>query len=119
VIRNELAFALRDTTPTSDLHTLVLPFRHAPTYFDLSPDELVAVNHLLWRLRDQILAADPSVAGFNNGANIGVVSGQTIFHCHIHLIPRRAGDVDNPLAECGELSRLARVIKIRARGSSS
>jgi ATP adenylyltransferase len=97
VIRNELAFALRDTTPVTDLHTLVLPIRHAPTYFDLRPDELVAVNDLLWRLRDQILAADPSVEGFNIGANIGLVSGQTIFHCHVHLIPRRAGDVDNPL----------------------
>ena len=97
VTRNELAFALRDKTPVTDLHTLVLPFRHAPTYFDLRPDELVAVNDLMWRLRDQILAADPSVAGFNVGANIGLASGQTIFHCHIHLIPRRAGDVDNPL----------------------
>ncbi len=97
MLHNELAFALRDTTPVSDLHMLVLPFRHAPTYFDLTPEELMAANDLLWRLRAQICQADPSVEGFNIGANVGFVSGQTIFHCHIHLIPRRRGDVDNPL----------------------
>jgi ATP adenylyltransferase len=97
VLRNELAFALRDTTPVSDLHTLVLPFRHAPTYFDLTPEELAAANDLLRRLGAQISQADPSVEGFNIGANVGLVSGQTIFHCHIHLIPRRRGDVENPL----------------------
>ena len=97
VLRNELAFALRDTTPVTDLHTLVLPFRHAPTYFDLTPEELAATNDPLWRLRAQMCQTDPSVEGFNIGANVGLVSGQTIFHCHIHLIPRRRGDVENPL----------------------
>ena len=97
VVRNELAFALRDTTPVSDLHTLVLPFRHAPTYFDLTPEELAAANDLLQRLRAQISKTDPTVEGFNISANVGLVSGQTIFRCHIHLIPRRKGDVENPL----------------------
>lgn len=97
VLRNELAFALWDTTPVTDFHTLVLPFRHAPTYFDLTPEELAAANDLLWRLRGQICQTDPSVQGFNIGANVGLVSGQMIFHCHIHLIPRRRGDVENPL----------------------
>ena len=40
--------------------------------------------------------SDESVKGFNIGANAGEVAGQTIFHCHIHLIPRRNGDVENP-----------------------
>lgn len=53
-------------------------------------------NDLLRRLRDDITKADASVEGFNIGANVGVVSGQNIFHCHIHLIPRRKGDIDNP-----------------------
>ena len=98
MVRNELAFALRDTTPVSDLHTPVLAFRHAPTYFDLTPEELAAANDLLQqRLRAQISQTDPTVEGSNIGANVGLVSGQTIFHCHIHLIPRRKGIVENPL----------------------
>ena len=51
VLHNELVFALRDATPVSDHHMLVAPFRHAPTYFDLTPEELMAANDLLWRLR--------------------------------------------------------------------
>lgn len=97
VLRNELAFAVRDTTPVTALHTLVLPYRHAPTYFDLTQSELAAANDLLRRLRSEIAKEDPSVEGFNVGANVGTVSGQTIFHCHIHLIPRRRGDVQDPL----------------------
>lgn len=97
VMRNNLAFAVRDTTPVTALHTLVLPYRHAPTYFDLTDDELTAANKLLKHLRLDIMNADPSVEGFNVGANIGAVSGQSLFHCHIHLIPRRKGDIDNPL----------------------
>jgi ATP adenylyltransferase len=97
VLRNELAFAIRDTTPVTVLHTLVLPYRHAPTYFDLTEMELAAVNDLLRRLRSEIMKTDPSVEGFNVGANVGTVSGQTIFHCHMHLIPRRRGDVQDPL----------------------
>jgi len=96
VMRNELAFAVRDTTPVTPMHTLVLPFRHAATYFDLTDDELAAANALLRRLRSDLMEVDASVEGFNIGANVGVVSGQSIFHCHIHLIPRRKGDIDNP-----------------------
>lgn len=97
VLRNRLSFAVLDTTPVTPLHTLVLPYRHAATYFDLTDGELAAANDLLRRLRQDILSADPSVEGFNVGANAGLVAGQTIFHCHIHLIPRRKGDVKDPL----------------------
>jgi ATP adenylyltransferase len=47
-------------------------------------------------MRLDILAHDPAVAGFNIGVNVGAVAGQTILHCHVHLIPRRRGDVANP-----------------------
>lgn len=97
VRRNRLSFAVRDTTPVTPFHTLVLSYRHAPTYFDLTDDELAAANDLLRRLRRDILSADPSVEGFSVGANVGTASGQMIFHCHIHLIPRRNGDVADPL----------------------
>ena len=42
------------------------------------------------------LQTDPSIAGFNIGINAGEAAGQTVFHCHVHLIPRRPGDVENP-----------------------
>ncbi len=96
VAANDLAFAIRDRTPVTPLHTLVLPRRHAATYFDLSEDERRAIDQLLMLLRDEILAADDTVEGFNIGINAGEVAGQTVFHCHCHLIPRRRGDVPNP-----------------------
>lgn len=80
----------------TQLHTLVLPRRHAATYFDLNYQEVVAIDELLRRLRDDIRAEDGSVDGFNIGVNVGTTAGQTIPHCHIHLIPRRRGDVPDP-----------------------
>jgi ATP adenylyltransferase len=93
---NALAIALRDRFPVTPLHTLILPRRHVVDYFSLSAEEREACAELLHQLRTEILAADPSVAGFNVGMNVGAVAGQTVFHSHIHLIPRRAGDVENP-----------------------
>lgn len=96
VAQNELAFALRDTFPVSHLHSLVLPKRHVADYFDLTSDEVTACHELLSRVREDVCAQDRSVAGFNVGVNSGQAAGQTIFHCHFHLIPRRVGDVANP-----------------------
>jgi ATP adenylyltransferase len=96
IARNELAFAIRDSYPVTPMHALVLPRRHAPTYFDLTAEEILAIDALLRGLRADIVAADASVEGFNIGVNVGTVAGQTIFHCHVHLIPRRQGDVPDP-----------------------
>jgi diadenosine tetraphosphate (Ap4A) HIT family hydrolase len=96
VARNPLAYAVRDTSPVTRLHTLILPDRHVASYFDLDADEKRAIDQLLEEIRIGILARDPMVGGFNIGINIGEVAGQTIFHCHVHLIPRRPGDVANP-----------------------
>ena len=93
---NGLAFAVRDTSPVTALHALILPRRHVASYFDLDASERRALHELLDQLRRDILARDPSVGGFNIGVNVGEVAGQTVFHCHIHLIPRRPGDVANP-----------------------
>ncbi len=96
VVSNRLAFAIRDTSPVTPLHTLVLPRRHVADYFELEPAEIGALDDLLRETRRDIRARDPAVAGFNIGVNIGAVAGQTVFHCHVHLIPRRSGDVANP-----------------------
>ena len=95
-VENELAYASYDTYPVSEFHCLIIPKRHVKDYFDLSDDEVIACNNLLKQIKDEILSKDLSVKGFNIGTNSGVIAGQSIMHCHIHLIPRRKGDVDNP-----------------------
>ena len=93
---NNLAYASYDSYPVSEGHCLIIPKRHVKDYFDLSNDELVACNDLLKIVKKEIIDKDPLVKGFNLGTNIGIVSGQSILHCHFHLIPRRLGDVENP-----------------------
>ena len=93
---NQLAYASYDTYPVSKLHCLIIPKRHIRDYFDLTEEELLACNNLIKNMKDEILKKDPTVEGFNIGTNAGKVSGQSIFHCHFHLIPRRKNDVKNP-----------------------
>ena len=93
---NDLAYASYDSYPVSEHHCLIIPKRHIKDYFDLSNDELIACNDLIKVVKKEITNKDPLVKGFNLGTNIGIVSGQSILHCHFHLIPRREGDVDNP-----------------------
>ena len=94
--QNELAYASYDSYPVSDLHCLIIPKRHIKDYFELNNEELVACNELIKIVKDEIYAKDKSVKAFIIGSNIGKISGQSIMHCHIHLIPRREGDVENP-----------------------
>lgn len=96
IAENTLAYAIRDGFPVTPLHTLIIPKRHATTYFDLLEEEILACNELTKELRASILSEDQTVDGFNIGMNAGESAGQTVFHCHIHLIPRRLGDVENP-----------------------
>ena len=92
---NALAYASYDTYPVSDLHCLIIPKRHVKDYFELSNDEVIACNELIKKIKEEILLKDPLVKGFNIGTNIGKAAGQSVLHCHIHLIPRREGDVEN------------------------
>lgn len=96
VEENELAVAFRDGFPVTGLHTLVIPKRHVADHFDLFQPEKNAVQALLESQRAVILELDQKVTGFNIGINSGEDAGQTIFHCHTHLIPRREGDVAEP-----------------------
>ena len=93
---NELAYASYDSYPVSEHHCLVIPKRHIKDYFDLTNEELLACNNLIKIIKDEIMQKDKTVSGFNLGTNIGKVSGQSINHCHFHLIPRRDRDVENP-----------------------
>jgi diadenosine tetraphosphate (Ap4A) HIT family hydrolase len=96
IARKGTVIAIRDKFPVTDLHTLILPLRHVSDFFDLTPEEKADADSLLSSLRHTILKEDPSVKGFNVGVNCGVSAGQTIMHTHIHLIPRREGDILNP-----------------------
>ena len=93
---NNLAYASYDSFPVSEGHCLIIPKRHVKDYFDLSNEEIIACNDLIKEIKHEIIKKDSSVKGFNIGSNAGKISGQSILHCHIHLIPRRAGDVENP-----------------------
>ena len=93
---NDLAYASYDTYPVSELHCLIIPKRHVIDYFELTDEELVACNDLIKVIKEEILIKDKNVKAFNIGTNAGKIAGQSIMHCHIHLIPRREGDVENP-----------------------
>ena len=93
---NQLAYSSIDSYPVSKFHSLILPKRHVASYFELTSEEIQACNELILKTKEKILKQDSSVKGFNIGTNAGKVAGQSIMHCHIHLIPRREGDVEDP-----------------------
>jgi ATP adenylyltransferase len=96
VASNDLGLAFWDRHPVTDFHALIVPRRHATTFFDLFEPERRAMNMLLDRVRSEVLARDGSVEGFTVGMNCGEIAGQTVQHAHVHLIPRRGGDVPDP-----------------------
>jgi ATP adenylyltransferase len=93
---NKLALAFEDKYPVTEGHTLIIPKRHISDYFDLHQPEINAIHQLMDARKAQLQQSDSTITGFNIGINAGKDAGQTIFHCHIHLIPRRFGDMENP-----------------------
>tara|TARA_B110000263_G_C15256209_1_gene486592 strand:+ start:746 stop:1147 length:402 start_codon:yes stop_codon:yes gene_type:complete len=93
---NEFAYATFDSYPVSNQHCLIVPKRHIKDYFELIEKEIIGCDQLIKKIKSQIEKNDKLVKGFNIGVNSGKVAGQSIMHCHIHLIPRREGDVENP-----------------------
>ena len=96
IFENDLAFVTFDSYPVSQFHSLIIPKRHIQNYFDLTNDELLACHSFLLKIKNKINSDDNTVGGFNIGVNSERIAGQSILHCHIQLIPRRVGDVDNP-----------------------
>ena len=96
ILEDELCYVIRDEFPVTSLHTLIIPKRHVADYFSLFQPELNAINRLITTSRDALTSTDDSITGFNLGSNNGADAGQTIHHFHMHLIPRRTGDVENP-----------------------
>ena len=96
VMEHELCYAVIDSYPVTELHTLIISKRHVASYFDLYQPEITAMHTTLARMKLWIEERDTDVTGFNIGINAGRDAGQSIFHVHMHLIPRRKGDIDNP-----------------------
>lgn len=92
---SELAFSARDTYGVSPGHTLVIPKRHVASFFELTPEEVAECMKLINEEKKNI-DEQFSPDGYNIGVNIGSAAGQSIFHVHIHIIPRYEGDVENP-----------------------
>jgi diadenosine tetraphosphate (Ap4A) HIT family hydrolase len=96
---NDLSYAIRDKFPVTELHTLIISKKHYETVFDIPSSELLSIFDLAKECRETISKKDSSVKGFNFGSNSGEVAGQKIQHVHFHLIPRREGDIEPPLAK--------------------
>ncbi len=95
VIENDLAQVIHDGYPVSQGHLLVIPRRHVASWFEATPDERAALFDLVDRAREY-LEQRYQPDGFNIGINVGEAAGQSVFHLHIHLIPRYTGDLENP-----------------------
>lgn len=93
---NELAKVFYDKYPVTQGHVLIVPKRHVKGYFGLFQPELNAINRLMRSIRERLMSEDITITGFNVGTNDGVTAGQTVMHCHLHLIPRREGDMPDP-----------------------
>jgi diadenosine tetraphosphate (Ap4A) HIT family hydrolase len=96
---DEYAASFLDAWPVIEFHTLFIPRRHVLTYFDLTDDELHSIHKLIMRQRKHILNHDPTIEGFNVGWNCGEAAGQSVFHAHCHLIPRKKGEKMQPRVE--------------------
>ena len=97
IFSSDYFFVIRDNSyPVTKHHTLVITNRHVSDYFELNSEELDDLNQILKKQKKLLSDLDKEISGFNVGINIGKDAGQSIMHCHIHLIPRRNGDVADP-----------------------
>ena len=93
---SELIYVVKDAYPVTKHHLLFIPKRHTPDYFSLEQPEINSISSLIKEHKEKIMKKDRTVTGFNIGTNNGEDAGQTIFHCHVHMIPRRKGDIKTP-----------------------
>lgn len=95
VIRNDLAYVRFDKYPVAPGHCLIIPFRHVTDFFSTTEQERGAMLSLAEEAK-RMLDRDFAPHGYNLGVNVGEAAGQTVFHVHLHLIPRHHGDVADP-----------------------
>lgn len=95
VLENDLAYAIFDKFPATPGHMLVIPKRHVANFFDITKEEREAIFELVDKGKE-LLDKKYSTNGYNVGVNVNEAGGQTVFHVHIHLMPRFNGDVIDP-----------------------
>jgi len=95
ILSNEHALAFLDGFPVTPGHSLIVPRRHIVSFFEATAEEQAALFDLVAQMR-QLLVAERQPDGFNIGVNDGAAAGQTVMHLHVHLIPRYAGDTEDP-----------------------
>ena len=89
-------YVIRDAFPVTPLHSLIITKRHVVSYFQCSKAELEEIPMILDTQKTELKYLDNKITGYNIGMNIGEDAGQSIFHCHIHIIPRREDDTPYP-----------------------
>jgi diadenosine tetraphosphate (Ap4A) HIT family hydrolase len=95
ILENSHTFAISDQYPVSQGHTLIILKRHVPSIFEASSEEISAIFDLTNRVQ-KLLSKQYNPDGYNVGFNDLKAAGQSISHCHMHIIPRYQGDVENP-----------------------
>ena len=93
--KSSLWLVARDGFPVSSGHTLIIPKRHVKDFFEIDENEYNDLQSVINITKEQ-LDKDFNPDGYNIGINCGEAAGQTVFHLHIHLIPRYAGDMEDP-----------------------
>ena len=96
-VGSEYCAAFFDNYPVTKYHMLIIPKRHVETFFDLTIEERNDIFKIVDALKVSLSYLDPTITGWNIGFNCGESAGQTINHCHCHLIPRRDNDCDDPI----------------------
>jgi diadenosine tetraphosphate (Ap4A) HIT family hydrolase len=99
LFESEHFYLTQDKFPVSPGHLLVISKRHITSPSDLSKIEWYDLRVVLEEASSLLKKGDNQITGFNVGINIGSDAGQTIPHLHIHVIPRRPGDI--PESKCG------------------
>ena len=96
IYEDDIFFVIRDSFPVTKDHTLIILNNHDKTYFDLRDKDILQLNNILKFQKEILMQNDNTITGFNIGINQGESAGQTVMHLHIHLIPRRKGDIEDP-----------------------
>ena len=96
IYEDDIFFVIRDSFPVTKDHTLIILNNHDKSYFDLRDKDILQLNNILKFQKESLMQNDNTITGFNIGINQGESAGQTVMHLHIHLIPRRKGDIEDP-----------------------
>ena len=96
IYEDDIFFVIRDSFPVTKDHTLIILNNHDKSYFDLRDKDILQLNNILKFQKESLMQNDNTITGFNIGINQGKSAGQTVMHLHIHLIPRRKGDIEDP-----------------------